>query len=115
MLTWRLGIVTRLDLCTYPDYTLWSQLKAYSAADIDRLTEAIVEVQNAMETDDRIGLFATIMPESIVIGFIYRGGAPEAGVFGAFDHIEPASELMPATMGTQCSLARALALPKPFK
>jgi hypothetical protein len=110
-----LGIVTRFDLYTYEDFTLWCHLQAYVPVDIDRIAEAIVEVENAMETDDRIGFWATMVPESIVIGFLYRGGEPKIGVFSAFDGIEPASEIMPAKIETQCSLARKLAMPGPFK
>jgi CDP-glycerol glycerophosphotransferase (TagB/SpsB family) len=101
--------VTRFDLYTKSEYQVWSTLKAYSATDTIQVMKATISVQKAMEKDDKIGLFVSILKDMFVVGCIYRGWEVP-GVFDAFDKIPEAAILMPETKGTQQSLARALSI-----
>ncbi|KAH6674861.1 hypothetical protein B0J14DRAFT_699512 [Halenospora varia] len=83
------GIATRFDLIAYADHEIWYTLKLYGSKDIEKVMKAAVEVQKAMDEDDRIGFFL-----SVKIGFL----------------ITELSVLMPETLGTQHSLAFALSM-----
>ena len=107
--------MTELELYTYPEYKLWYNMKIYSPADSEPLMNAVVEVQKAMETDDRIGFFFIAMKECFVVGLLYRSGAPNPGVYAAFDGITAVSERQPPTIGTQSTLSRLLAMPGPYR
>ncbi|KAI9711712.1 MAG: hypothetical protein M1820_001856 [Bogoriella megaspora] len=105
------GIVTRFDLYTHPDYRLWYNLRVYSASESDKVFEASIEVQKAMEYDDRIGFFLVVNPSLFVAGILYRGECTSAPkVFHAFDGIEPIQMAIPPTNGTDLSATRVLAM-----
>lgn len=72
--------------------------------------KAAVEVQKAMDEDDRIGFFLSVKIGFLITGLLYRGQAPGPSVFRPFDEIEELSVLMPETLGTQHSLALALSM-----
>ena len=72
--------------------------------------KASVEVQKAMEHDDRIGFFLPVNPGFLVAGMLYREGASFPDVFHAFDGIEPMTIAVPETNGTQLSVARAASM-----
>lgn len=104
------GIVTRFDLFTQTEYRVWSTLKAYSAADVIQVMNATISMQKAMEQDDKIGLFVSVLKDMFVVGCIYRGWDVPPKTFEAFDSITEVAVLMPETKGTQKSLARALSI-----
>ena len=102
--------MTRFNLYTNTDYQLWYTIRVYSAADVAVVMMAAVEVENAMEHDHHIAFFLTVKADVLVSGMLYRGGAPSKTVFQAFDDIKPVSVVLPETVGTQLSLARALSM-----
>ncbi|KAF8861918.1 FAD-binding domain-containing protein [Acephala macrosclerotiorum] len=102
------GIVTRFDLQTFSDYHVWYTFKVYSVADIKHVMDATVKVQQAMEKNNRIGLFLSINPGFLVAGMLYKGqvsGTPSA--FNVFDEITPMTVPLPETQGTQFSVVMA--------
>ena len=105
-----IGIVTRFDLYTYPDYRVWYTFKVYNISDISQVMKASVEVQNAMEDDDRIGFFLSVNAGFFVAGMLYRGWTDFPSVFYAFDSITPMTIAVPETNGTQLSAARAASM-----
>lgn len=105
------GIVTRFDLHTNPDYRLWYAMKVYKSNDVDRVMQASIKVQEAMDEDDRIGFFLLVQATHLVAGMLYRGYSDTTpSAFRVFDGIEPMTTALPETNGTQLSAARALAM-----
>ncbi|KAN0105974.1 FAD-binding domain containing protein [Hyaloscypha variabilis] len=104
------GIVTRFDLFTQAEYRVWATLKAYSAANVVEVMNATISVQKAIDHNDKIGLFVSVLKDMFVVGCIYRGWDVPPKTFGAFDNIAEVAILMPETKGTQQSLARALSI-----
>ncbi|KAF2803576.1 FAD-binding domain-containing protein [Mytilinidion resinicola] len=109
------GIVTQFDLHTYPDYRVWYTFRVYSAEHTDRVMEAYVKVQEAMEIDDRIGFFLSINAGFLVAGMLYRGSTRPGSAFRAFDGISIMSTPVPERYGTQLSVARAAAMEREAK
>jgi len=106
------GIVTRFDLYTYSDYQVWYTFKVYGAADSLKVMEATVQVQKAMETDDRVGFFLSVNGGVFIAGMVYLGQADsQPSAFNAFDVITPLSVAIPATNGTALSVAIAAKMP----
>lgn len=106
-----LGIVTRFDLHTNHDFGVWYTFKVYSHSDVDRVMEAAIKVQMAMDEDDRIGFFLVVQPACLIAGMLYRGHSETMpSAFHAFDGIEPLTTAVPETNGTQLSVARAAAM-----
>jgi hypothetical protein len=100
--------VTRFDLYTNPDYRIWYTMKVYNSSDADRIFKAAMEVQQAMEEDDRIGFFLSINVGVFVAGMLYRGQPTSApSVFKVFDDITPVATPFPESHGTQLSIAKA--------
>ncbi|KAK0101363.1 hypothetical protein ONS95_006538 [Cadophora gregata] len=105
------GIVTRFDLYTHPDYKVWYTFKMYSAKESERVLKATVEVQKAMETDDRIGFFLTCTGDFFVAGMLYLGWtASPVTAFKTFDEITPVMVTVPETNGTASSVAAAVSM-----
>jgi hypothetical protein len=102
--------VTRFDLFTQAEYRVWATLKAYSAANVVEVMNATISVQKAIDHNDKIGLFVSVLKDMFVVGCIYRGWDVPPKTFGAFDNIAEVAILMPETKGTQQSLARALSI-----
>jgi hypothetical protein len=109
------GIVTRYDVYTYPDYRTWFALRVYSAADKDRVMKAAVQIEAAMETDDKIGFFLSVAPGTLSAGLLYRGQASFPPVFKAFDGIPVLVEAFPPTNSTLLDVAIATAQEGIFK
>ena len=65
--------MTRFDLYTYPDYRVWYTLKVYNASDSNRVMKASVEVQKAMEDDDRISFYLSINASVLTVGHAIQG------------------------------------------
>ncbi|KAF2497905.1 FAD-binding domain-containing protein [Lophium mytilinum] len=104
------GIVTKFDLYTYPEYRVWYTFRVYSAEHTDRIMEACAKVQKAMEDDDRIGFFLNVNAGFFVTGMLYRGSTEPGSAFTAFDDIPIMASPVPETRGTQLSVARASAM-----
>lgn len=103
--------MTEIEVYTYSDYKVWYKCNVYSAADAEKVMKATVEVQRAMELDDRIGFFLSNNAGFFVAGFVYRGessGTPPA--FQSFDSITPISIAVPETQGTQLSVSQAFSI-----
>ncbi|KIX10209.1 uncharacterized protein Z518_01290 [Rhinocladiella mackenziei CBS 650.93] len=94
------GIVTRFDLYTNPEYQVWYSTKMYSVEDKDRVVKAAIEVQQAMDEDDRIGFYLTVGTE-FFCGWHVVQGTEFPAVFHAFDGIKPMAVPVPETVGTQ--------------
>lgn len=106
------GIVTRFDLYTNPDYKVWYTFRMYSPNDTAQVVRAAIKVQEAMESDDRIGFFLTSSAGFFVAGMLHLGWvekAPEA--FKAFEDITPMMIAVPETNGTAKSCAAASSTP----
>ena len=102
--------MTRFDLYTYPDYRVWYTFKVYNASDTNRVMKASVEVQKAMEDDERIGFFLSVNAGALTAGMLYREWTTFPSVFHAFDGITPMMTAVPETNGTQLSVARAASM-----
>lgn len=72
--------------------------------------KAAVEIEAAMEHDDRIGFFRSVATGTLTAGMLYRGEAEFPEVFRAFDVIPVLMEAIPPTNGTQSGLAKATAI-----
>jgi hypothetical protein len=78
--------------------------------------KASMEVQKAMDEDDRIGFFLSINTGFFVAGMLYRGECTAApSVFHAFDDITPMAVPVPETKGTQLSVTQAASIEGKFK
>ena len=110
------GIVTRFDLYTYSDYKVWYAFKMYSANDTKRIMRAAIDVQKAMNVDDRIGFFLTCTGSSFVAGMLHLGWTDSpVPAFKAFDEITPMMVTVPATNGTASPVAAAVSMNEPAK
>lgn len=70
-----------------------------------------MDVQKAMEEDDRIGFFLSLNVGFFVAGMLYRGECATAPVvFSAFDNITPMAVPFPETNLTQLSVAKAISI-----
>lgn len=106
----KLGIVTRFDLFTNPDFHVWYKCNVYSVTDIDQVMRATVKVQKIMEEDYDIGFFLTVAAPFLVAGFVYKGQSSDMPcAYKAFDNIPPLSSPIPETQGTQLSVSKAFA------
>ncbi|KAF2872236.1 hypothetical protein BDV95DRAFT_492280 [Massariosphaeria phaeospora] len=102
------GIVTRFDLHTYPDYRVWYNYKVYNTSNVKRVMQATIEVQKAMETNDKIGFFLNQGVGTLTAGLVYREWTTFPAAFRAFDGIPVLLDAIPATNGTQASFSPAL-------
>lgn len=102
--------MTRFDLYSDPEYRVWYKFVVYNASDADRVIKASVEVQKAMEEDDRIGFFLVVNAGFFVAGMLYRGQTTFPAIFHAFDGIEPMMTAVPETQGSQLSATKASAM-----
>jgi len=72
--------------------------------------KAAVEIENAMEHDDKIGFFLSVAPGTLTAGLLYRGEVDFPEVFRAFDGIPILMEAVPPTNGTQLDVAKVTAV-----
>jgi len=83
------GIVTRLDLDTYPDYKIWVSVRTFAAQEVPKVMEAVTTYQKAMENDENLGFNAVGVPGFLSTAVIYRGHLDEAHpACKVFDDIE---------------------------
>lgn len=99
--------MTRYDAYTYPDYRLWYTIRVYNASEKDRVMQAVVEVEEAMTKDDKIGFFLTVATGTLTAGMMYREWTDFPSIFHAFDGIPILMEAVPQTNGTQLSIPKA--------
>jgi FAD/FMN-containing dehydrogenase len=105
------GIVTRLNIKTNPDNTLWYSIKMYKALDAKAVIKAAVEVSNAMMEDDRLGIICVLTAQVLTIIGLYRNGTETPAAFNVFDDIEPMMVAVPGIVATQAACAEALGVP----
>ena len=104
--------MTRYDLYTYPNYQVWYTFIVYSASDSAEVLAATVQVQQAMEQDNRVGFFLSVNGGVFVAGMVYLGWVDSPpSAFSAFDAITPIAIAVPATNGTALSVAIAATTP----
>lgn len=80
----------------------------YNVADAKKFFKASIEVQRAMEGDDRIGFFFAINTNFLVAGMLYRRGTSFPDIFHVFDSMKPIAIPIPETNGTHLSLCCSL-------
>jgi hypothetical protein len=108
----RIGIVTRYDLYTYPDYQVWYTFIVYSVDDSAEVLAAAVQVQQAMAQDSRIGFFLSASSGGFVAGMVHLGWVDSPpSAYSAFDAITPIAIAVPATNGTALSVSIAASTP----
>ncbi|RYP78359.1 hypothetical protein DL771_000544 [Monosporascus sp. 5C6A] len=110
------GIVTQLDITTYPLIKVQYVINMYNPSDYLNIINATVQVQQAMETDPRIGLFTNFHADFVAAGLLYADWPDETPK--AFEPFINLTSLMtavvPTTNGTLLSLTEAMAhLPNP--
>lgn len=105
-----LGIVTRFDLATYPLMKVQYTANLYDAADLHNIVKATVQVQDAMETDPKIGLFTNFRKPFIAVGMLYADWSDDTPkAFSPFLDLDSLVNVMiPRTNGTMLSLVQLL-------
>lgn len=110
-LLFRSGIVTQLDILTYPLVKIQYTINLYDRSDYLNIINATAKVQQAMETDHKIGLFTNFHSAFVAVGLLYGNWSEEKPK--AFDPFTNLTSLMttvaPTTNGTFSSLAGAMA------
>ncbi|KAI1245349.1 hypothetical protein MGN70_012239 [Eutypa lata] len=105
------GIVTQLDIITYPLVKIQYTINLYDRSDYLNIINATVKVQQAMEMDPKIGLFTNFHSAFVAVGLLYGDWSEEKPK--AFDPFTNLTSLMtavaPTTNGTLSSLSGAMA------
>ncbi|KAI2473545.1 6-hydroxy-D-nicotine oxidase [Annulohypoxylon bovei var. microspora] len=103
------GIVTRFDIQTYEIKAQYT-LNIYDRADYANILRATIEVQEAMETDPKYGMFVTFNPTMCFVGLFYADWIEETPrAFQSFFNLKSlVSSVVPTTNGTMKSLVNAL-------
>ncbi|KAF1973574.1 FAD-binding domain-containing protein [Bimuria novae-zelandiae CBS 107.79] len=105
------GIATCYDLRTNHNYRLWYTVRIYPASEKSRIMSAIIAIQAAMETDDKISFSVTIMKAMFLVRMMYQGWVDFPGVFSAFEGIPGMVEQEPPTRSTQFAVAEGTVFP----
>ncbi|KAJ5690711.1 hypothetical protein N7462_005103 [Penicillium macrosclerotiorum] len=104
------GIVTRFDLETHPLINVQYTIKLYNPEDYIGINKATIAVQEAMETDPKIGLFTNFNNGFVAVGLLYADTPSEP--LPAFEPFHSLTSLIntviPKTNGTLLSLAQAM-------
>ena len=104
------GIVTRFDIETHPLHHVQYSLNLYDPSDYINILNATVQVQEAMDSDPKIGFFLNVNPTVIIAGILYAGwpvSQPKA--FDAFARLKSFwGPFIPTTNGTVASLTSAI-------
>ncbi|RYP91059.1 hypothetical protein DL770_002804 [Monosporascus sp. CRB-9-2] len=112
------GIVTQLDIATYPLIKAQYAINLYHPSDYLNIINATVQVQQAMETDPKIGLFTNFHSGFVAVGLLYADWPDEKPkIFEPFSNLTSLmTAVAPTTNGTLLSLTGAMAhLPNPQK
>ncbi|OJJ08590.1 hypothetical protein ASPVEDRAFT_156216 [Aspergillus versicolor CBS 583.65] len=103
------GIVTRFDLETHPLIHLQYTINLYNPDGYIEINKATVAVQEAMETDPKLGLFTNFNQGFVAVGLLYGDTSIEhPAAFKPFDDLSVISTVLPTTNGTLLSLAQAM-------
>ncbi|RYP17318.1 hypothetical protein DL765_004609 [Monosporascus sp. GIB2] len=104
------GIVTRIDLDTHPLIHAQYTINAYAASDYANILNATIRVQQAMESDDKIGFFLNVYPDVMVAGLLYAEHTPaRPSVFNRFFELHSLiGPIVANTNGTVATLVPAL-------
>ncbi|KAI1452358.1 hypothetical protein F4805DRAFT_472461 [Annulohypoxylon moriforme] len=103
------GIVTRFDIQTY-EIKVQYTLNLYDRADYTSILRAAIEVQEAMETDPKYGMFVTFYPTMCFVGLFYADWVEETPkAFQSFFNLKSLLKpMVPTTNGTIKSLVDSL-------
>ncbi|KAJ6020376.1 6-hydroxy-D-nicotine oxidase [Penicillium herquei] len=104
------GIVTRFDLETHPLIKVQYTINLYNPEDHVQINKATVAVQEAMETDPKIGLFTNFNNGFVAVGLLF-GDIPNEppAAFTSFYNLKSlVTTVLPSTDGTLLSLAQAM-------
>ncbi|KAJ5734910.1 uncharacterized protein N7483_000035 [Penicillium malachiteum] len=104
------GIVTRFDLETHPLIKVKYEINLYKLEDHVEINKATAAVQEAMESDPKIGLFTNFNNGFAAVGLLYANTPHERpAVFAPFYHLQSLiSAALPSTDGALLSLAQAM-------
>lgn len=96
---------------------MWYQYNIYAASDCRAITQAAVQIEAAMETDDRLAFFLVVASEYSIAGLGYRGWSEETpkAFAEALAGLEPLNIAIPATNGTHHGFSQAAAMPHIMK
>ncbi|KAI0889805.1 6-hydroxy-D-nicotine oxidase [Annulohypoxylon maeteangense] len=91
------GVVTRFDIQTCEIKAQYT-LNMYDLADYSNILRATIEVQEAMETDPKYGMFVTFYPTMCFVGLFYADWAEETpkafkSMKSLVDSLRPATHL----------------------
>lgn len=105
-----IGIVTRFDIATYPLMNIQYTINAYDAADYVNILQATVQVQEAMESDPKIGLFTNVRNGFLIVGLMYADcPAKTPKAFEPFLKLTSlVNVILPTTNGTFSALVKTL-------
>ncbi|KAI0805856.1 FAD-binding domain-containing protein [Xylaria sp. FL0064] len=100
------GIVTRFDIQTYPQIKAQYTVNMYDPSDYINLMHATAELQEAMESDPKLGAFVYVNPTYVAVGLFYAEWVdkrPKA--FDTFFNLESLTAVVvPTTNGTMKDL-----------
>lgn len=110
-----LGVVTRFDLQTYPLIPTQYTINIYDVSDYAAILRAAVDVQEAMETDPKIGLFVNVRSTYVAVGLLYADIPSERPkAFDSFFNLKSLIKAaVPTTNGTIYSLVTAISYTSP--
>ncbi|KAI0179809.1 6-hydroxy-D-nicotine oxidase [Hypoxylon sp. FL1284] len=94
------GIVTRFDIQAYPISTQYTFL-VFNPAGFEEVLDATAQAQEAMEVDPKVGMFTSVFPTFIAVGFFYADSdAPPPPVLDVFLNLKSLVQVaVPTTKG----------------
>lgn len=112
--------MTRFDLETHPLIQVQYTIHLYNPEDHAEIIKSTIQLQEAMDTDPKIGMFTNFNNGFIAVGLFYAGWLEQS--LEAFVPFNSLTSLIntpvPTTNGTISSLAAAMGMshnPKPMK
>lgn len=104
--------MTRFDIQKYPAIYLQYNVLMYHPSGFEEVLHATAEAQEAMETDPKLGMFASVNPTFIAIGIYYADSAAEQPkAIETFLNLKSIMQvLVPTAKGTIKSLVEAIGI-----
>ncbi|KAI1169675.1 6-hydroxy-D-nicotine oxidase [Nemania sp. FL0916] len=104
------GIVTRFDIQTYPTIKAQYTVNTYDPSDYVNIMNATADLQEAMESDPKLGAFVYINPTFIAVGLFYAEWVEERPkAFNTFFNLKSlVAVAVPTTNGTMKDLVAAV-------
>ncbi|KAI0391556.1 FAD-binding domain-containing protein [Xylariaceae sp. FL0594] len=104
------GIVTRFDIQTYPAIKAQFTVNMYDPSDYVNIMRATAELQQAMESDPKLGAFVYVTSKGIIAGLFYAEWAKERPkAFNTFFDLKSlVATAVPTTNGTMKDLVAAI-------